>query len=55
MDRIQYKLDARKISNIEDIKLIFERMDISFTPGCNEDYEMLKHLLIHPGKKNNEE
>lgn len=41
----QFRVDASKVENIEDIKLILGFMDLHFTPQSKEDYEKTKHFL----------
>lgn len=45
-----YKVEAKNIRTIDDIKLILEFMNLHFTPPTRDSYEKIKHLL--KGKKN---
>jgi len=42
---IVYKIDASKITSLEDVKIIFELLNLVFTPQDDEMYDKVKHLL----------
>jgi hypothetical protein len=40
-----FRIDGQKINDLEDVKKVFDLLNILFTPPTVEDYEEFKHLL----------
>ena len=45
----RYKINARKIKTLKDVRVLFEKMEMTFVPENSTDFEEIKHLLILPG------
>ena len=41
----QYLVETKNIRTLDDIKLIFEFMNLHFTPPTRDSYDKIKHLL----------
>ena len=45
VNKIDFKIDFKKVKTINDIKLLLEGMDLVYTPKSEEFFERVKHLL----------